>query len=151
MQWQRKTRIVFIGTRITGERSGHGTAPAARPALLVLTGAACLSVSAILVKAAAADPTTLAFLRCAIAVVFLIPLAWWEKRKNGRLPTRGIVVSVVAGVALGGDYLMWTRSIFDAGAGLATVLINVQVVVLPVLAWIVDRDAPPLRFAIAAR
>ncbi|AHH99213.1 hypothetical protein GCM10010174_49730 [Kutzneria viridogrisea] len=126
----------------------HDTLPWG-PALLVLGGAGCLSTSAVLVKVAAVDPATSAFLRCAIAVLVLAPLAWRESRRRGALSARGVVVAVVAGAALGADYVMWTRSIFDVGAGVSTVLINVQVVVLPLLAWIVEREVPSRRFALA--
>ncbi|WET81679.1 DMT family transporter [Amycolatopsis sp. QT-25] len=119
------------------------------PALLVLGGAACLSVSAVLVKVAAVDPATSAFLRCAIAVLVLAPLAWRECRRFGGLSRRGIVVALVAGGALGADYVLWTRSIFDVGAGIATVLINVQVVVLPLLSLLVDHERPGRRFVLA--
>ncbi|MCR6482809.1 DMT family transporter [Amycolatopsis sp. OK19-0408] len=119
------------------------------PALLVLGGAACLSVSAVLVKVAGVDPATSAFLRCAIALLVLAPLAWRESRRLGGLSRRGVVVALVAGAALGADYVLWTRSIFDVGAGIATVLINVQVVVLPLLSLLVDRERPSRRFLFA--
>jgi drug/metabolite transporter (DMT)-like permease len=120
-----------------------------RPVLLVLAGAGCLSASAVLVKVAAVDPATSAFLRCAIALVVLAPLAWRECRRVGGLSRRGVVVALVAGAALGADYAMWTRSIFDVGAGVSTVLINVQVVVLPLLGLLVDRERPSRRFVVA--
>lgn len=119
------------------------------PALLVLAGAGCLSASAVLVKVAAVDPATSAFLRCAIAVLVLAPMAWRECRRSGRPSRRGVVVAVVAGMALGADYVMWTRSIFDVGAGVSTVLINVQVVVLPLLSLLIDRERPTRRFVLA--
>ncbi|MFR9730612.1 DMT family transporter [Saccharopolyspora sp. MS10] len=117
--------------------------------LLVLAGAGCLSASAVLVKVAAVDPATSAFLRCAIAVLVLTPLAWREHRRRGALSQRGVVVALVAGAALGIDYMMWTRSIFDVGAGISTVLINVQVVVLPTLVLLIDRERPSRRFVLA--
>jgi drug/metabolite transporter (DMT)-like permease len=120
-----------------------------RPALLVLGGAGCLSASAVLVKVAAVDPATSAFLRCAIAVLVLAPLAWRECRRAGRLSKRGVFVAAAAGVALGADYVMWTRSIFDVGAGVSTVLINVQVFVLPLLGFLVDNERPSRRFVLA--
>ncbi len=125
--------------------------PAGRwaPVLLVLAGAGCLSTSAVLVKVAAVDPSTSAFLRCTIAVVVLAPLAWRECRRVGGLSRRGVVVALVAGAALGADYVLWTRSIFDVGAGLATVLINVQVVVLPLLGLAIDRERPGRLFVLA--
>ncbi len=113
---------------------------------LVLAGAACLSFSAIVVKIAGVDAATTAFLRCAIAVVVLLPMAWAEVRREGRLAARGWWFAAAAGAALGVDYILWTESIFRVGAGIATVLINVQVLVLPLLALIVEREPIGRRF-----
>ncbi|MGO2111200.1 MAG: DMT family transporter [Pseudoclavibacter sp.] len=112
----------------------------------VLAGALCLSVSAILVKLAGVDAATTAMLRCSIAVVVLVPLALGERAKRGRLSGRGIGWAIAAGVALGVDYAAWTASIFHVGAGISTVLINVQVIVLPVLALVIDRERVSARF-----
>ena len=125
-------------------------APRARLVGSVLIGAACLSVSAILVKLAGVDAPTTAFLRCALAVVAMLPFVLWERRRLGALSPRASLWSVAAGVALGMDYAAWTASIYDVGAGISTVLINVQVIVLPALALIVDREAIPRRFVVAA-
>ena len=116
----------------------------------VVIGAACLSVSAVLVKLAGVDAPTTAFLRCALAVVAMLPLVVWERGRHGSLSTRASLWAVAAGVALGMDYAAWTASIYDVGAGVSTVLINVQVIVLPALAFIVDREAIPRRFLTAA-
>ncbi|PFG29253.1 drug/metabolite transporter (DMT)-like permease [Paramicrobacterium agarici] len=106
----------------------------------------CLSASAILVKLAGVDAATTAVLRCAIAVLFLVPLALGERGRRGPLSRRGISWALAAGVALGIDYAAWTASIFSVGAGISTVLVNVQVVVLPLLAFVVDRERMRLRF-----
>ncbi|MGZ8176613.1 DMT family transporter [Williamsia sp. SKLECPSW1] len=116
----------------------------------VLAGALCLSVSAILVKVAGVEAPTTAFLRCALAAVVLVPLAWWEKRRQSSLTRRGWLWAGGAGVALGVDYSAWTASIYDVGAGISTVLINVQVIVLPLLALVIDRETVPRRFVAAA-
>ncbi len=112
----------------------------------VLAGALCLSVSAVLVKLAGVDAATTALLRCAIAVPLLAPLALRERARRGPLPGAAIAWAVLAGVALGIDYAAWTASIYQVGAGISTVLVNVQVIVLPLLALLVDREAVPRRF-----
>ncbi|WP_052077968.1 DMT family transporter [Rhodococcoides fascians] len=58
-------------------------------------------------------------------------------------------MAIGAGVFLGADYVMWNVSVLDVGASIATVLINVQVVVLPLIALVVDRTAIPRRFLMA--
>lgn len=115
----------------------------------VLLGAFCLSISAILVKLAGVDAATTAFLRCALAVIFLLPLALLERRRRGPLSRAGIGWALVAGAALGLDYSAWTASIYHVGAGISTVLINVQVVVLPLLGLLVDRERLAPRFLVA--
>ncbi|MDN5737743.1 MAG: DMT family transporter [Brevibacterium aurantiacum] len=124
-------------------------APTALAASAVLAGALCLSISAILVKLAGVDAATTAVLRCAIAVIALIPLALLERRRHGGLSRSGILWAIAAGVALGIDYIAWTASIYLVGAGVATVLVNVQVIVLPLLALLVDRERVSVRFLIS--
>jgi drug/metabolite transporter (DMT)-like permease len=52
---------------------------------------------------------------------------------------------LVAGVFLGVDLLCWHRSIADIGAGLSTVLSNLQVAAVPLLAWAVLGERPGRR------
>jgi drug/metabolite transporter (DMT)-like permease len=42
--------------------------------------------------------------------------------------------------------LLWTRAIEEVGAGLSTVVVNVQVIGVPLLAWAVDGETVPRRF-----
>jgi drug/metabolite transporter (DMT)-like permease len=86
------------------------------------------------VKLAGANAGTSALLRCAIALLVLVPLTGYELRRRGPLDTRLVWCGLAGGAFLGLDYLMWTVSIFDVGAAIATVLVNVQVVAFPVLA-----------------
>ncbi|HEY4007813.1 MAG TPA: DMT family transporter [Pseudonocardia sp.] len=120
------------------------------PGLLVAGGAGCLSASAMFVKLAGADVATTAFLRCALALVALVPLALSELRRQGPMPAPLLWASAAAGVFLGADYLMWAASIAAVGAGMATVLINVAVVVFPVLARLFSGVPIARRFRLAA-
>ncbi|MEV5510335.1 DMT family transporter [Streptomyces orinoci] len=113
---------------------------------LIIGGAACLSASAVFVKLADVNAGTAAFLRCAIALVPLIPMLVHETRRHGGMSRSLNRYAVTAGVFLGADYVMWTLSILDIGAAVATVLINVQVIVFPLLARVLDGTAVPRRF-----
>lgn len=42
--------------------------------------------------------------------------------------------------------LWWTQAIPEVGAGLSTVLVNTQVAIVPLLAWLVDRERTGPRF-----
>ena len=44
-------------------------------------------------------------------------------------------MAVVSGVLFAIDLILWHHSIEDVGAGLATVLANIQVVLVPLVAW----------------
>ncbi|MFF4602937.1 DMT family transporter [Streptomyces sp. NPDC001339] len=129
---------------------GTGPRPLTGGALLVVGGAACLSASAMFVKLADTNPGTAAFLRCAVALVVLAPMAWYEIRRHGALPYKLCGLAVLAGLFLGLDYVMWTVSIMDIGAAISTVLINVQVIAFPVLARIFSGTHIPRRFLYAS-
>ena len=80
-------------------------------------------------------PETSALYRCAYAVPVLLALAWWEDRRFGSRPVRERRLAVPAGIFLAADLVCWHHAIADVGAGLATVLGNLQVVVVPFAAW----------------
>lgn len=122
---------------------------AVRPALLVVAAAGCLSISAVLIKLAGTSAETAAFLRCALALPALLPLAVRECRKHGWAGARLLGCGVVAGIFLGIDYAMYTKSILDAGAGVATVLNNVQVLVFPLLGLVFLGTPIERRFLVA--
>ncbi|WP_307802011.1 DMT family transporter [Actinomadura violacea] len=117
------------------------------PRLLAIAGAAFISVSAILFRLSGVSSGTAALFRCALALPVLAPLALWERRRAG--PRRRAAVDVAAGLLLGADLVLWGASIERVGAGIATVLVNVQVVVVPLLAFAVSGERPSRRFAFA--
>ncbi|NSC25441.1 DMT family transporter [Streptomyces albus subsp. chlorinus] len=117
---------------------------------MVVSGAACLSASAVFVKLADIDAGTAAFLRCAVALVPLVPMLLHETRRRGPLPRHLWGYATVAGLFLGADYVMWTISVLDVGAAIATVLINVQVIVFPVLVRAFSGTRIPRRFLYAS-
>jgi drug/metabolite transporter (DMT)-like permease len=118
-------------------------APAARtldPRLLAAAGSLCIASSPILVALAQVSPGTATFYRCLLALPVLAPLAWWEHRRGvraGRETGRRPWVLLLGGVLLGLDMTLWSDSIAAVGAGVSTVFANVQVVILPLLAYLV--------------
>jgi drug/metabolite transporter (DMT)-like permease len=121
--------------------SGFGN-PAVRAAM----GAAFISSSAIVVTLAHTGAATAAFYRCALALPVLIPLALVERRRRGPRPLRARLFAILAGLFLAGDLVMWNHSIPDVGAGVATVLGNLQVLFIAVLAWLVLKERPNGRY-----
>ncbi|WP_166463079.1 DMT family transporter [Amycolatopsis acidicola] len=128
------------------------TAPAPVPTrpsfgpLAVVLGALSLSASSVLIVIAGTSTATTAFWRCFFAVVMLAPVLVREIRRHGMPGVRTIVSGLLAGLCLGADFLLWNVSIGDVGAGIATVLVNMQIVLFPLVMWAVTRIAPPRRF-----
>ncbi len=110
---------------------------------VLLIGTAALAFSGIWVKASNFEPATSVVLRCWLALIFLLPFMLWEIRKKGGLGKRGIIWSIVAGLILGIDFTAWNYSIFYVGAGIASVLLNLQVLILPLLAFFIDKERIP--------
>lgn len=119
------------------------------PFVPALVGAACISSSAIVVQLAHSGAGTAAFFRCALALPGLYALAFFERRRYGPRPPRPRLGAALAGACLGVDLILWAHSIYDVGAGVATVLSNLQVLFVAVMAWTVLRERPGARFAVA--
>jgi len=119
-----------------------------RPALTATLGAACISSSAILVTLADVGAVTTAFFRCALALPVLVPLAALEQRRLGPRTFRGRACAMLAGLFLSVDLVLWNHAISDVGAGVATVLGNLQVLFVGVFAWLVMRERPDRRFLV---
>jgi drug/metabolite transporter (DMT)-like permease len=100
-----------------------------------LAGAVAIAFSSILVRLSHASPSTAAIFRCAYALPALGLLTWLEDRRFGPRPWRERRVALAAGVFFAADLILWHHSIADIGAGLATVLANIQVVLVPLTAW----------------
>src|SRR5690348_2445744 len=105
-------------------------------------GAIAIAFSSILVRLSHASPSTAAIFRCAYALPILGLLAWLENRRLGGRPWRERRTAVGAGVFFAADLILWHHSIGDVGAGLATVLANVQVVLVPLVAWALLSEKP---------
>jgi drug/metabolite transporter (DMT)-like permease len=121
-----------------------GPAPA-----IALAGALTIAFSAILVHQAGVHPATAAIYRCAYAVPVLGLLAWLERRRYGPRGAGQQRLALVAGLFFAADLVFWHQAIADVGAGLATVLGNLQVVIVPFAAWAVLSEAPGRRILAA--
>lgn len=106
-------------------------------------GALGVATSGIFIDLSGVSPGTATFYRCVLALPLLWPLVSSERRHEGGLSWRRGAVAAVAGVLFAADALWWTQAIFEVGAGLTAVLVNAQVVIVPLLALFIDRE--PLR------
>jgi drug/metabolite transporter (DMT)-like permease len=109
----------------------------------------CIAFSGILVRLSEVSPDTAAFFRCLYALPALGFLAWLERRRFGPRPPAQRWLALAAGVFFAADLLFWHRSIVAVGAGLATVLGNIQVVFVGLLAWAFLRERPDPRLFVA--
>lgn len=118
---------------------------AARPRLAALLGAMCIAFSGIFYRESGASPATATVFRCLYGLPILVAVAWWERRRFGPLPRVVWGLSIVAGVFFASDLLFWHHAIEAVGAGLATVLGNMQILVVAVVAWLVLGERPSTR------
>jgi drug/metabolite transporter (DMT)-like permease len=124
----------------TQPRPGLGRTPA-----IALAGALTIAFSAILVHQAGVHPATAAVYRCGYAVPVLGLMAWYERRHYGPRAGGQQRLALFAGLLFAADLIFWHQAIADVGAGLATVLGNLQVVIVPFVAWAVLSEAPGRR------
>jgi drug/metabolite transporter (DMT)-like permease len=128
---------------------GAGRIPASRRALAAAgLGAACISASAVLIKLSATGTATAAFYRCFLALPVLIALAAAEQRRRGPRRMSARLGAAGAGGFLAVDLVLWNHAIADVGAGVATVLGNLQVLFVAAAAWLVWRERPERRFLV---
>jgi drug/metabolite transporter (DMT)-like permease len=146
--------VPYARTVITGneKQPAAGASSAAgerRPVLLAGLGAACISASAILVKLADTGTATVVFYRCFLALPVLVTLAVLEQRQRGPRQLAPHLGALLAGAFLAVDLVLWNHVIADVGAGVATVLGNLQVLFVALAAWLLFRERPHRGFVLA--
>jgi drug/metabolite transporter (DMT)-like permease len=105
-------------------------------------GAFAIAFSGIFVRFSGVAPTTSAVFRCLYALPVLALLAARERRTAGPRDPGQRRMSLAAGVAFAVDLVCWHYAIDAVGAGLATVLANVQVAIVGLVAWAVLGERP---------
>jgi drug/metabolite transporter (DMT)-like permease len=102
----------------------------------------CIAFSGVFYRWAEVSPSTGTVFRALFGLPLLGFVAWLEHRRFGGLPKRTVRLSLVAGIFFAGDLMFWHHAIAAVGAGLATVLGNLQVLVVGVVAWIAFGERP---------
>ena len=137
------------------------------PVAAATAGAVCISSSAVLMKlASTASPSVVAFGRCAFALPVLGVLALREHRRGrgrgpgrgrgsgrggcGPMPRRSRWLARLAGVFLAADLILWSHTIAAIGAGLGTVVGNLEVLIISLLAWLVLGERPGRSLVLAS-
>lgn len=119
------------------------------PVRAAVLGAAAIATSAVLVRLAGVRPETAAFYRCLYALPVLVPLARREDRRLGPRTRESRRLAALAGLFFAADLVLWHHAIDAVGAGLATVLGNLQVLVVAFAAWALYGERPHRRYVAA--
>jgi drug/metabolite transporter (DMT)-like permease len=102
-----------------------------------------------LVRLSGVGPSTATVFRGALALPPLALIVLAEERRIGRRSRRQVGVGLVAGICFGLDLTAFHAAIGAVGAGLATVLANLQVVIVGLVAWLALGERPSARLAAA--
>lgn len=135
------------------------TTLARRPALSAVAGALCIGTSGVLVRLADVASGTAAVFRFSYAAPVLGVLALFERRRRSgsasgvragaarpaAAAARRHRYHLVAGALFALDLVLWHHAIAAVGAGLTTVLGNLQVLVVGLAAWVLLSERPDRR------
>jgi drug/metabolite transporter (DMT)-like permease len=115
---------------------------AERPRLAALLGASCIAFSGVFYLVAAVSPSTGTFYRAIFGLPILVFVAMGEWRRHGPMSRDTIRLAAIAGLFFAADLTFWHHAIGAVGAGLATVLGNLQVVIVGFFAWLLLGERP---------
>lgn len=110
-----------------------------------------ISFSAIFVRLADVSPGTSSLYRGLYALPLLL-LLFAARRWRGTAAPRTVgerAMALGAGLLMAIDLNLWHRAIGDIGAGLSTVIANLQAVFVPLATWLIFREKPPHRVVAA--
>ncbi len=112
-----------------------------RPLLAAFSGAVVISFSAIFFRLSGVEPVTGAFFRTAYAIPVLA-VVWSRSRSLDARTGRQRLGAFAAGLFLAADMTSWLTAVDLIGAGLATLVANTQVVIVPLVTWLALGERP---------
>jgi drug/metabolite transporter (DMT)-like permease len=121
----------------------------ARPRLSAVLGALAIAFSGIFYRLSAVSPATAVFFRALYGLPLLVLVARAEDRRLGAMSRRAVGLSAAAGLCFAVDLMAFHYAVDAIGAGLATVLANLQVVIVAVVAWLAFGERPRREVVIA--
>lgn len=137
------------GSLVRCSRALAGARPSRIPRVAMALGAVAVATSSVFIELSGASPGTSTFYRCLLSIPLLAVPAWVERRSQAPLSRRGVLVALAAGVLFAGDAMLWTAAIHELGAGMATVVVNAQVLIVPLLALVLERERLGLQYLAA--
>ncbi len=117
-------------------------AVAARPRLAAVLGALAIAFSGIFYRWSGVSPSTGVLFRCLYGLPILLLVASGESRRLGPMPRRSVGLSVLAGLFFTADLITFHYAVDVIGAGLGTVMGNLQVVIVAFAAWLLWGERP---------
>jgi drug/metabolite transporter (DMT)-like permease len=118
------------------------TAAIANPRATAVFGALAIAFSGIFYVASDVSPSTGVFFRCLYGLPILLLVAAGERRALGPMSRRSVALCGVAGVCFAVDLMTFHYAVDLIGAGLGTVMGNIQVVIVALVAWLVFGERP---------
>ena len=115
----------------------------------LLAGSFALSLGIIFIKLADMQPATISFLRCIIAIPFLLLLSAYEfhkAKKHPKLEKNTMFWAFISGVVIGIQYIVYAICVDLTGAGISSVLANCQIFFFPIFALLIDKESIPRSF-----
>ncbi len=122
--------------------------PPRAPVVAALGGALVISFSAILYRLSEVGPVTGALFRMTYAVPVLAGI-WTLQRGTDDRTWHQRHLAGLAGVFLAADVVVWSAAIDQIGAGLGTLIVNSQVVLVPLVTWALFGERPARRAVLA--
>jgi drug/metabolite transporter (DMT)-like permease len=95
------------------------------------------------------SPATGVVFRCLYGLPLLLIAAWFERRAMGAMTRRAVALSAIAGLFFAADLLSFHYVVDLAGAGIATIMGNLSVIVVAIAAWLVWGEKPRREVLIA--
>ena len=108
---------------------------------LALLGTLSISFSAVFIRLARVSPVAATFYRAAYAIPVLAVISLAHRGGDART-RREHLLAFVSGLFLAADLDVWHESIALVGAGLGTVIPNVQIVFVAIVAWLQHGERP---------
>lgn len=112
--------------------------------LLALLGVLSISFSAVFIRLADVSPVTATFYRAAYALPVLAAI-WLAGRSADNRTRYQRLLAFLSGLFLAVDLDLWHESIAFIGAGLGTVIPNIQIVFVALYAWFHQGERPRMR------
>lgn len=142
-----RERLAAAGRRVPHDLFGGLNRVDAR--IVAILGSLTVGTAPVLMGLSGQNPATVVVFRAGLAILPLAVLACIEWRRNGTMRGKHVLLHLLAGAFFGIDMGLWSPGVHLAGAGIASAAANLQVIIVPLLAWLIFRERLPVAFIVA--